>query len=90
MPDEQHDGAATRIEAVLAARGLLGAASLDRVRRLEAESGERIDHIAAKLGLVSERDLAHAYAELIGSPVADRGRVSAPSRSKAPAPAARS
>ncbi|MGH7212408.1 MAG: type II secretion system protein GspE, partial [Acetobacteraceae bacterium] len=69
MPDGAPAPAATRIEAVLAARGLLGGAALDRVRRLEAESGERIDHIAAKLGLVSERDLAHAYAAVIGSPV---------------------
>jgi general secretion pathway protein E len=57
------------IERVLADGGLLGGAALERARRLEAESGERIDRIAAKLGLVSERDLAAAYAELIGSPV---------------------
>jgi general secretion pathway protein E len=41
----------------------------ERARRLETESGERIDRIAAKLGLVSERDIAAAYAELIGSPL---------------------
>ncbi len=39
------------------------------MRRLEAESGERIDLIAAKLGLISDRDLAQAYASLLGSPV---------------------
>ena len=54
---------------VLAQSGLLSGAALERVRRLEVESGERLDHIAAKLGLVSERDLADAYAEVIGSPV---------------------
>ena len=41
----------------------------ERARRLETESGERIDRIAAKLGLVSERDIAAADAELIGSPL---------------------
>ena len=37
----------------------------ERARRLETESGERIDRIAAKLGLVSERDIAAADAELL-------------------------
>jgi general secretion pathway protein E len=55
-----------RIEAVLVARDLISGAALGRVRRLEAESGERFDRIAAKLGLVSERDMADAYAALIG------------------------
>ena len=56
---------------MLAESGLVSGAALQRARRLEAESGERIDRIAAKLGLVSERDLAAAYAQLIGSPVLD-------------------
>ena len=60
------------IESVLTGRGLLSGAALERVRRLEAESGERIDLIAAKLGLVSDRDLAEAYASLLGSPVLSR------------------
>src|SRR5690242_21872687 len=63
---------ATDIESVLTSRGLLSGAALERVRRLEAESGERIDLIAAKLGLVSDRDLAEAYASLLGSPVLTR------------------
>jgi general secretion pathway protein E len=57
------------IEAVLIARGLLSDAALERVRRLEAESGERIDLIAAKLGLISDRDLAQVYASMLGSSV---------------------
>jgi general secretion pathway protein E len=60
------------MESVLTSRGLLSGAALERVRRLEAESGERIDLIAAKLGLVSDRDLAEAYASLLGSPVLSR------------------
>jgi len=57
------------IQSVLAGQGLLSGSALDRVRRLEAESGERIDRIAAKLGLVSDQDLARAYAALLGSPL---------------------
>ena len=71
MPDGPQAVGSPGIERVLASRGLLSGAALERARRLEAESGERIDHIAAKLGLVSERHLAAAYAELIGSPVLD-------------------
>ena len=44
-------------------------AAFERARRLESENGERIDRIAAKLGLVSERDLARLYAEVLGSPL---------------------
>ncbi|MFI4981433.1 MAG: type II secretion system ATPase GspE [Nevskiales bacterium] len=57
------------IESVLAGQSLLSGSALDRVRRLEAESGERIDRIAAKLGLISDQDLARAYAALLGSPL---------------------
>ena len=57
------------IAQVLVARGLLSSANLERVRRLGTESGERADRIAAKLGLVSDRDLAGAYAEALGSSV---------------------
>ena len=71
MPDGPQAVGSPSIERVLASRGLLSGAAIERARRLEAESGERIDHIAAKLGLVSERHLAAAYAELIGSPVLD-------------------
>jgi general secretion pathway protein E len=69
MPDGQHPVLSTSIERLLLERGLLSVAALDRVRRLEADSGERIDRIAVKLGLVSESDLAVIYAELIGSPI---------------------
>lgn len=57
------------IQAVLTGRGLLSGSALERVRRLRSETGERIDRIAAKLGLISDRDLAHAYATLLGFPV---------------------
>ena len=72
MADEQRLNGGADIESVLTSRGLLSGAALERVRRLEAESGERIDLIAAKLGLISDRDLAEAYASLLGSPVLTR------------------
>jgi len=72
MAGEQGLNGGADIESVLTGRGLLSGAALERVRRLEAESGERIDLIAAKLGLVSDRDLAEAYASLLGSPVLTR------------------
>jgi general secretion pathway protein E len=69
MPDGPLPATAPTIETILARRGALSGAALDRARRLEAESGERIDRIAAKLGMVSDADLAAAYAELLGAPV---------------------
>jgi general secretion pathway protein E len=69
MPDGPPLTGVPAVEAALVRRGLLSAAALERARRLEAESGERLDRIALKLGLVSERDLAVAYAETLGSPL---------------------
>jgi hypothetical protein len=39
------------------------------------KAAKRIDRITAKLGLVSERDLAAAYTELIGSPIRRNGGI---------------
>lgn len=72
MADEQEVSGRADIETVLTGRGLLSGPALERVRRLEAESGERIDLIAAKLGLVSDRDLAEAYASVLGAPLLSR------------------
>jgi general secretion pathway protein E len=69
MDVDERLAAGADIQSVLIARGLLTDAALDRVRRLEAESGERIDLIAAKLGLLSDRDLAQAYASMLGTAV---------------------
>ena len=48
----------------------LSIASLDRAQRLSAESGERLDTVPARLGLVAERDLVEALARLLSLPVA--------------------
>lgn len=68
MSEQRVNGGAD-IQSVLIERGLLNDAALDRLRRLEAESGERIDLIAAKLGMISDKDLAGAYAVAVGSPL---------------------
>ena len=53
MPDGPLTTASPTIESILARRGLLSGAALERVRPLEAESGERIGRIAAKLCIVT-------------------------------------
>ncbi|GAN78231.1 GspE/PulE family protein [Acidisphaera rubrifaciens] len=67
--DTPPPAAAAAIEAALVARNLLSGAALERVKRLETESGERVDLIAAKLGLISDRDLAQAYADMLDASV---------------------
>ncbi|MGE0420301.1 MAG: GspE/PulE family protein, partial [Acetobacteraceae bacterium] len=59
----------TDIREILISRGLLPDAAQERLRRLEQDSGERIDRIASKLGLISDQDLAGAYAAFLGSPL---------------------
>ncbi len=48
---------------------------LDRARRLRAETGERLDVILVRLGLISEAGLAAAYAAHAGVPQADLSRL---------------
>ncbi|MEE8544701.1 MAG: type II secretion system ATPase GspE [Alphaproteobacteria bacterium] len=50
----------------LLGRERLDAAGLDRAQRLARGQGERLDRVLTKLGLVSERDMAEALAELLG------------------------
>jgi general secretion pathway protein E len=50
---------------LLVSRGSLERAGLERARRLSDSGGERLQVLLPKLGLVSERDLAEALAELL-------------------------
>jgi general secretion pathway protein E len=43
--------------------------TLDRARRVAAESDQRLDAVLIQLGLVSERGLADAYASLLSVPI---------------------
>ncbi len=50
--------------------GKLAPAGLERAQRLASESGERLEVILPRLGLVSERDLAEALASFLNLPLA--------------------
>jgi len=66
---EQEDFAAAFGRRLIEAN-LLDAASLDRARRAAATTGERFDHVLAKLGLVPEASLLEALARHLGTKVA--------------------
>ena len=53
----------------LVERGKLDSVGLDRAERLRAETGERLDHILTKLGLVSETDMAEAFSVGLALPL---------------------
>jgi general secretion pathway protein E len=48
--------------------------AVDRGRRVASETGQRLDRVLIQLGLVNERDLAAAFATLLGLPLAGRDR----------------
>ena len=56
--------------ALLAERGKLDKAGLERVRRLRGETGRRLDAILTGLGLVGERDIAAALSDFLDIPLA--------------------
>ena len=58
-----------RIAAALAARGRLKDIDLARAQRLQAEAGGSLCSLLVRLGLVSERDMAEAAAEVLGLPL---------------------
>ena len=61
---------AEAVAGLLQAAGRCDARTLDRGRRVAAETGQRLDRVLIQLGLVSERELAASYAELLGCQVA--------------------
>ena len=58
-----------RIGRSLVVQGKLDITGLDRAKRLQADSDERLTSILTKLGLVSERDLVLALAKELKLPV---------------------
>jgi general secretion pathway protein E len=48
--------------------------TIERGRRVAAESGQRLDQVLIQLGLVTERGLAEAYSALLGVPMASPAR----------------
>ncbi len=55
-------------------RGLCDRRMLDRAGRVAAETGQRLDAALIQLGLLSERGLAEAYAELLPAAIATPAR----------------
>ncbi len=71
------DGAADAMEhlaEILLHHGQCDMQTVDRGRRVAAETGQRLDAVLLQLGLVTERGLADAYATLLGVPVAGPAR----------------
>ena len=59
---------------ILVAEGHCDERTVERGRRVAAESGQRLDSVLMQLGLVTERGLAAGYAALLGLPVATPAR----------------
>ena len=55
--------------AALVDNGAIDRRSLDRARRVAAETGARLDQVLTQLGLISDRGLAEAVAQLIAAPL---------------------
>jgi len=60
----------SELGAALIEAGVIDSRTLDRARRVGAETGARLDRVLTSLGLVSERGLAEAMAKLLRSPLA--------------------
>src|SRR5207237_7107402 len=56
-----------RLGELLIARGALDQRSLERARRVALDTAGRLDRVLTQLGMVSERGLAEALAELVGA-----------------------
>src|SRR5271155_1598590 len=61
--------ALARLGPALIDSGAVDPRTLERARRVAAETGGRLDQVLTQLGLVSERGLAEALAQLVGAPL---------------------
>ena len=64
--DAQGSESVEALVALLVREGRCDAKSIERGRRVADESGQRLDAVLSQLGLVTERDLATGYAQLLG------------------------
>jgi general secretion pathway protein E len=67
---QEDDGLDMQLCELLIRGGKLDAPGLERARRLRERSGERVDRLLTKLGLVSEPDMLDALASRFGLPLA--------------------
>jgi general secretion pathway protein E len=58
-----------RLGVTLVDDGAIDRRSLERARRVATETGTRLDQVLTQLGLISDRGLAEAMAQLIAAPV---------------------
>ena len=63
------DSADSRIAQLLLTRGRLKEGDLARAQRLHGEAGGSLTSLLARLGMVSERDMAEAASEVMGLPL---------------------
>ncbi|HXC15120.1 MAG TPA: ATPase, T2SS/T4P/T4SS family [Stellaceae bacterium] len=61
--------ALARLGPALIDSGALDQRTLERARRVAAETGGRLDRVLTQLGLISERGLAEALAQLVAAPL---------------------
>jgi len=62
------------LAALLVEQGHCDVKTIERGRRVTADTGQRLDTVLLQLGLVSERGLAQAYAALLGTRIATPDR----------------
>ena len=68
--DDETSGLETALGELLVQHGRLDPAGLARAQRLAEASAERLHGLLVKLGLVPEREVAQALAQLLGLPLA--------------------
>jgi general secretion pathway protein E len=73
VPATEEDAVAALADLLLE-RGLVDGKTLERARRVSAESGQRLDSVLIQLGLIGERGLAESYAALLGLRIAGPDR----------------
>ncbi len=61
--------ALARLGPALVESGAIDQRTLERARRVGAETGGRLDRVLTQLGLISERGLAEALAQLVSAPL---------------------
>jgi general secretion pathway protein E len=62
-----------RLDQLVLERGLVAQETLNRARLIQAETGERLDSVLTRLGMVAEQTLASAIAKETGLPMASSG-----------------
>ena len=58
-----------RLGQALVSGGAIDSHTLDRARRVAADTGNRLDRVLTQLGMISDRALAEAMAQLVEAPV---------------------